>query len=181
MGRSTTPTVIVAAVAVFLAFTCIFSVALMIWSLETARRASLDGSTGTDASILNLHLQVSLELSLLLVVLGSSAMGSMVHSIMSFTTYVGNGQFKSTWISWYALRLLLGATVGLLLYVVTRAGTATTITSAPNGANVYGAAVIGGLAGVFAKQAADKLEEIFDVIFRTSPGYGDSGRRDGTR
>ena len=44
--------------------------------------------------------------------------------------------------------------------------------------NVYGIAAIAGLVGMFSKQAADKLGEIFNNLFRTKPGEGDDMRSD---
>jgi hypothetical protein len=37
---------------------------------------------------------------------------------------------------------------------------------------------LGGLVGLFSKQATDKLAEVFETLFRTEPGHGDDTRED---
>jgi hypothetical protein len=44
--------------------------------------------------------------------------------------------------------------------------------------NPYGVAALAGLAGLFSKQAMDKLRELFETLFRVAPGEGDDRRRD---
>lgn len=168
----------VPALTLFLAAISTLAAAFFFWSWDLAERASSPEKVA-DGSFLAWQFRVALDQAVLLVVAASGALGSVIHGIMSFTTYVGNGQFCNRWVPWYLLRLFLGVAVGLLIYVVARAGllTAGTAGSTPN---LYGAAAIGGMAGVFAKQAADKLHELFDVALRTGKGYGDSQRLDST-
>ena len=42
--------------------------------------------------------------------------------------------------------------------------------------NPFGIAALGGLAGMFSKQATDKLNEVFSTMFKTSSNSGDNNR-----
>lgn len=109
---------------------------------------------------------------LLLLAFLAGTMGAVLHGLQSFTVFVGNRQFKPSWWPWYAFRPLLGGMLGLLLYFVVRAGL---IGAAGDSVSPYGVVSIGGLAGLFAKQAVDKLAEVFKTLFRTKeePEYKD--------
>lgn len=121
--------------------------------------------------------KATLSVALILLVLLAGALGGFVHTATSFVTYVGNRTFKSSWVWWYALRLLIGSTLALLLYFAFRGGMLTA--QADSGeVNPYGIAALAGLAGLFSKQATDKLKELFDTLFRTAQGEGDARRSD---
>jgi hypothetical protein len=76
------------------------------------------------------------------------------------------------------LRTPIGIALALLFYVVLRGGLISpTLSSAPNSdskshawtlLNPYGLAAIAAMAGMFSKQATDKLSEVFDTLFKTS-------------
>ncbi|HEV8581608.1 MAG TPA: hypothetical protein VGX68_21280 [Thermoanaerobaculia bacterium] len=115
------------------------------------------------------------DVRLLILVLFSGALGSYIHAVQSFASYVGNARFKTTWTWWYILRLPMGAALALFVYFVVRggllaAGTATA-SSAANDLNLFGIMSFSGLAGLFSKQAADKLAEVFDTLFATKEGH----------
>lgn len=111
---------------------------------------------------------------LFLTVIASGVLGSLIHSITSFADYVGNRSLDRSWIWWLVLRAPVGVALALLFYLVLRGGLI--VPSMPNGSgetdtthllNPYGIAAISALAGMFSKQATDKLREIFDTLFRT--------------
>lgn len=58
---------------------------------------------------------------LLLMILGG-ALGANVHLIISFTAFVGNRTFVTTWIPWYLLRPLIGAGMAMFFYMLLRGG-----------------------------------------------------------
>ena len=60
----------------------------------------------------------------------------------------------------------LGATLALIFYLVLRGGLLATGTG-PNALNPYGVAALAGLAGMFTKQATNKLDELFSTLFKT--------------
>jgi hypothetical protein len=117
------------------------------------------------------------DTTLLLMVVVVGALGSMVHAATSFTSYAGNRRLKLSWTWWYILRMITGATLAVLVYFVLRGGLLTG--AAPTTAvNPYGIAATAGLAGLFSKQAIDKLREVFDTLLRVSKGHGDDERAD---
>lgn len=114
-------------------------------------------------------------LLLLVVILG--ALGSLVHVATSFADFVGNRDFYLSWSPWYLLRPLIGASLALLLYFAVRAGFLSA--GAQNtSVNPYGTAALAGLAGLFSKQATDKLREVFETLFKVSSKAGDAERMD---
>jgi hypothetical protein len=121
------------------------------------------------------HLTKSTGLLVLALLMG--AIGGYIHAATSFVSYIGNREFKASWGWWYGLRALIGAALALLLYLAFRAGFLTAGSSTAV-VDPYGVAAISGLAGLFSKQATDKLEEIFNTAFHTTAGVGDSHRRD---
>ena len=124
---------------------------------------------------LTVHVGAGSALLLLVVIAG--ALGSLVHVATSFADFVGNRRFYLSWSAWYLLRPLLGASLALLLYFAVRAGFLSS--GAQNtSVNPYGTAALAGLAGLFSKQATDKLREVFETLFKVSSAAGDAQRRD---
>jgi hypothetical protein len=124
---------------------------------------------------------VSLTLSqstgLIVLAILAGALGSLVHATTSFGDFVGNERFRSSWIAWYTLRLIVGSLLALLLYFAIRGGFFSG-NSQTSSVNPYGIAAFSGLAGLFSKQATDKLREVFETMFRVSPQGGDAQRKD---
>jgi len=95
--------------------------------------------------------------------------GAMVHAMTSFADFVGNRRLVRSWLPWYFMRPMIGGGLALFFYVGFRAGLLTT-SIAQGDINPFGVAAIGGLAGMFSKQATDKLNEVFTTAFKTSAG-----------
>ncbi len=120
----------------------------------------------------------SLEERLMLLVIVMGAIGSYIHAATSFSTFVGNNDFAKSWTTWYLLRPFIGISLALVVYAAIRGGLLLIINSkAPDatGINPFGVAAIAGLTGMFSKQAADKLNEVFSTIFKSA---GDEQRKD---
>lgn len=124
---------------------------------------------------LSLSLADAQRLMLLSMVMG--VIGSLIHVMTSFADFTGNRRLASNWLPWYLLRPLIGAGLALFFYVVFRAGL---LSAGTNGGavNPYGVAALSGLAGLFSKQATDKLNETFTTLFKTNANSGDALRRD---
>jgi hypothetical protein len=114
---------------------------------------------------------------LILIVLFTGALGSCVHAATSFASFVGNRRLVLSWAWWYLLRPFIGAALALIFYFVLRGGLLATAASASD-MSPFGIAAMAGLAGMFSKQATDKLREVFDNLFRTAEGQGDDARAD---
>ena len=105
------------------------------------------------------------ESRLALLVIVAGAIGSSIHTITSFTRYIGYDKFYKRWIWWYMLRPCAGSALALIFYFVIRGGLFTSTNSQE--INLYGIMAISGLVGMFSKQATDKLNELFGNLFRT--------------
>ena len=122
---------------------------------------------------------------ILLLVMVVGMLGSVIGAATSFTGYVGNRTFEGSWVWWFILRPFLGCMLALLLYFVAQAGFLTTpaeaVDQVANGRKdalenlFYTTLALAGLAGMFSKVTADKLESIFKNIMQSD---ADDKRRD---
>jgi hypothetical protein len=115
--------------------------------------------------------------ALLLVVVIAGALGSVIHTATSFSDFVGNRRMFTSWVAWYVLRPLIGSSLALLTYFALRGGFLNGNGESSN-VNPYGITALGGFAGLFSKQATDKLREVFETLFRVSEKLGDAERKD---
>jgi hypothetical protein len=109
-------------------------------------------------------LPLSGDVRLLWLVVVTSALGSYIHTVTSFTIYAGRGALSQDWLAWYFLRPAVSAALALIFYFCLRAGLFAGST-ADQTINPFGIAAISGMVGMFAKQATEKLGKIFDTIF----------------
>ena len=104
-------------------------------------------------------------------------LGAFVHAATSIADYLGNRRFVASWTPWYVVRLPIGAFLAVLFYFVVRAGFFGTDAGSAD-VNPFGIAALAGLAGLFSKQATDKLRETFETLFKVDPARGDAERGD---
>ncbi|PTB21643.1 hypothetical protein C9I57_08445 [Trinickia symbiotica] len=155
---------------------------LLVWSINVPASPSEPIATACWWKT-PLCLPMTLDVKLFLVVLVMGGLGSFIHTATSFGDFVGNQRLTSNWLWWYILRPFVGSALAAILYLAVRGGFMTAGMSGGNSAggsdvNLYGIAAMAGLVGMFAKQATDKLGEVFDTFFKTSPGVGDASRKD---
>ena len=156
MSRSTA--VVLGLALAFLAVLALAAI-LAVWPVDTAR--------GGSAVVVRFGGAVlPRDLDLLLLALTFGALGSFLHVAKSFSTFAGNRELLASWIWWYCLQPLTGMGLALVLYVVVRGGF---LSAGANTADVspYGVAGISGLAGMFSKQATEKLNEVFSTLLKT--------------
>jgi hypothetical protein len=122
--------------------------------------------------VFGLELTASGDARLLIMVVAAGALGSLVHCLTSFADYVGNRKLNKSWVWYFILRTPIGISLALVFYLVLRGGLV-----APTGGqnaqggmllNPYGLAAIAAMAGMFSKQATDKLSEVFDTLFQVN-------------
>jgi hypothetical protein len=148
--------------------------------MQVALWASCDGQICVPAKISLAGIatySVSYDTWILFLILTVGALGSFVHAATSFADYVGNQRLCRSWIVWFLLRPLIGSALAFVFYLVLRGGLFASAAD-PKSINIYGFAAIAAVAGLFSKQATDKLREVFDTLFKTSKGGGDDERRD---
>jgi len=107
---------------------------------------------------------LSNDVRLIWLVVISSALGSYIHTVTSFTLYAGQQSLSPHWLAWYILRPAISAALAVIFYFTLRAGLFSGA-SADQTLNPFGIAAISGMVGMFAKQATEKLGKIFDTIF----------------
>jgi hypothetical protein len=125
----------------------------------------------------NIPLVADPDRRLMMLVLIAGALGSFIHAATSFVSYVGNGSFVSSWAWWYLLRLPIGGATALLFYFVLRGGLLAADAEASD-VSTFGFVAIAAMAGMFSKQASDKLREVFDNLWNVGAGAGDDERAD---
>ena len=108
------------------------------------------------------------EIRFMFVAAIAGALGSYVHLATSFADYAGNEKLTTNWAWWYILRPFIGMALAEVVYLALRggllnaSGNDTTTAISP-----YGVAASAALTGLFSKQATDKLQEVFETLFRT--------------
>jgi hypothetical protein len=83
----------------------------------------------------------------------------MIHIATSFTTYIGSGAFRKSWILWYWVSPFTASALALALYFAFGA------TNNPSSVDLDRTLTIAILAGLFTDIATQKLKEVFEVIF----------------
>ena len=124
------------------------------------------GDWNPNARIFGQAFVMSTDVRFMLVVALAAALGSFIQIATSFTTFVGNRTFLRSWIWWYALRTPIGVALALIFYFAVRGGFFTTVSGVD--INPFGIAALGGLVGMFSKQASDKLQDVFEELFKSS-------------
>jgi len=122
-------------------------------------------------------LAISFDQQLLLLVMVAGGLGSFIHTATSFADFVGNRQLTKSWLWWYGLKPFIAMALAVVFYTMIRAGFLSTNTQASE-LNPFGIVAMAGLAGMFTKQATDKLSEVFSTMFKTSATGGDAARQD---
>jgi hypothetical protein len=171
------PMVLVGTVVMIAAALALFAGLVNLWpSVDTSEASG--GSTHTVRLLFGaVAITVSHATALIILVILVGAVGSLIHAATSFGDFVGNERFRASWVVWYLLRLVVGSLLALLLYFAVRGGFFSGSSQASN-VNPYGIAALAGLAGLFSKQATDKLREVFETMFRVSSQAGDAQRKD---
>lgn len=120
----------------------------------------------------------SLDARLLILVMLAGALGSFIHAATSFGDFVGNKRLTTNWLWWYILKPFIGTVLAAIFYLCVRGGFLAG-TAQADSINLYGITALAGMVGMFSKQATDKLSEVFDTMFKTTPDGGDRKRREG--
>lgn len=109
--------------------------------------------------------KIHLNTILLLLVALMGFLGNMIHVVTSFTTFIGNGTFKRSWILWYCVKPFTASGLALIVYFIVRGGFLSYGSSAGS-VSLFGILSISALAGLFTDSATIKLKEVFEVIFK---------------
>ncbi len=115
--------------------------------------------------------KLSPDQGLILLAFVAGVAGSFLHAGQSLITFVGNESFKASWTAWYLFRPWIGGVLGFAIYFALRAG----LIGGASAVNPYGVVALGLLGGWFSKTTTDKLQEVFETLFKTD---ADKDRKD---
>lgn len=125
--------------------------------------AGQPGNATVTHHVFGLSVQLNQDQGLFVVVSLAGALGGVIHALRSLYWYIGSRQLKRSWLAFYICVPFVGAALSIVFFLVLRGGLISGQATAS--ANVYGFAGIGALVGLFSAQAAQKLKEIFTVLF----------------
>ena len=158
-----------------LALLSVYFIGLFVASLAVIYRIITIGESGPSTAGAGPDvLQVS-QGNLLLAVVAAGVVGSLVHGMASLTSYRGNRRLYASWGLWYVMRPIGGAAMAILFYLGIRGGLLVMSTGETTSVDPYAMMLVAGLAGMFSKQAGDKMAEVFDSLFGAR---ADSERKD---
>lgn len=123
--------------------------------------------------LLNTRFELNQEQRFMILIGISGGIGSTIHAATSFSKYLGQRRFYSSWIWWYLLRPFVGGLLALVTYFVIRGGVLVNGHGLES-VSLFGMLAIASLTGMFSKQAIDKLNQVFNQIFKN----GDDGQVD---
>jgi len=119
--------------------------------------------------------------TLLLIMVGVAGfLGSMIHLSASFTSYIGAGKFRKSWILWYCVKPFTAAALAIAVYFVFRGGFLNMSDDSSN-INIYGLMTISILSGLFTDRTTLKLKEVFEVLFRPKDDRPDQLKNGGLK
>lgn len=107
------------------------------------------------------------DVRVILLALLAGALGAAIQVFSSLSGFVGNRTFKASWLMWYIVRMPTGALLGLFLTFALQGGLPIEQVSF-DGANPFQICFLAGLAGLFSRNALDKLEDVFETLFKTN-------------
>jgi hypothetical protein len=123
------------------------------------------GEWNPHASLFGVVFTITSDVRFILIVAIAAALGGFIQTATSFTTFLGNRAFRRSWVWWYVLRVPIGMALALLFYFAIRGGFFTSVSSTD--INPFGMAALGGLVGMFSRQASDKLQDVFEQLFKS--------------
>lgn len=101
----------------------------------------------------------------------SGALGGYVNCIQSFGRYVGNRQLLRSWIIYYLLFPLKGASLATIVFLFSQwSRSGLVATEQAQSLNLQGYCALAALIGLFANQAIEMLSQLFSVIFKQVEG-----------
>ncbi len=114
-----------------------------------------------------LGVSIAKDQALLILVAVGGAIGSIVYCLRSATWYLGNREFRRSWAPWYIAQPFIGAALGMMVYVVVRAGFIQP--SSNDAVNLFGFLAIAAIVGLYTEQALSQLKLVAETVLRPAP------------
>jgi hypothetical protein len=96
------------------------------------------------------------------------ALGGLIHLITSLVMYIGNRQLVRGWLLYYLVAPFLGAALAPIVFLLLSNSVVESVSGSginTQNLNLPGLYAIAALTGMFARQAAEKLADIFTLVF----------------
>jgi len=113
------------------------------------------------------------ERRLLLIVILAGALGGLISSLRSFFWYVGNRNLVTSWVPMYFLAPITSGLLGAMIYLVVRGGFFSGMSTISD-TSPYTFAAVAALVGMFHRETAEKLREVFQIVFTRAQSGKDS-------
>ncbi len=165
MAWNTTEFWLAIALVIYLLVIGIGAAAVVIVNFPTDSGGAITFAQDSEKNIRFLPLGTirSSDQGLALIALLAGIAGSFLHAAQSLSSYIGNKTFKASWTTWYFLRPWIGGILGITFYFAIRAG----VIAGASTMSPYSVVAFGLLGGWFSKTATDKLQEVFETLFKT--------------
>ena len=111
---------------------------------------------------------VSDEAGLLITVALAGGLGALLHALRSFYWYVGNRDFRRSWLAMYVLLPFVGMALALVFYFVIRGGFFSPQAQVEQ-TSPFGFVALASLVGLFSEQAVLKLKELSETLLSKPP------------
>jgi len=104
--------------------------------------------------------------TVLIAVMLFGTLGGLLHLASSLTMFVGNRDLRRSWLIYYLMAPLQGAALAPLIFLLTKSAIlAPQLTQSTQSLNLTGIYALAGLTGLFAKQAIEKLADLWATFF----------------
>ncbi len=140
---------------------------LELWLHPMTTSAGVAQSTENVKVFWKISLSITEEIRLMLIAAIMGALGSYVHSAAAFITHTGNRDFDCSWVAWYLLLPFISSGMALIFYLAVR-GMFFSFSASTEGLNAFGVAALGGIVGMFSKEATVKLRDLFQDLFNVT-------------
>ena len=149
-----------------MAYLIVFTL-LLLYSLVVFCSRVTPPATSTDTFFF-WTISVSSEAGLLITVALAGGLGALLHALRSFYWYVGNRDFRRSWLAMYVLLPFVGMTLALVFYFVFRGGFFSPQAQVEQ-TSPFGFVALASLVGLFSEQAVLKLKELSETLLSKPP------------
>lgn len=95
----------------------------------------------------------------------AGTLGSLLHTIQSFTKYLAYQRLYRAWFAWYLMRPFIGAMLASMIFLIVRGGF---LTTGQDAVSLNGLIALAGVGGMFSEPATQRLSEIANAVFGTT-------------
>ena len=166
----------VAIVSTLMALTTAFAL-YALWSFwptplpPTATTSAIPGPT--TFTYFRWEITLTRDQQFFVIVAVAGVIGAMLHGLRSLARYVGERKFVRSWIASYLLLPFVGAAIATIVYLVLRAGLLPGANSASQ-PDAFGITAVAALVGWFSAQAAEKMKDVFQTLFKAPEAGSDA-------